>query len=81
MILRHRLAGGVGTLESGFMVAEVEPEPGENPEELPELLGFNPSGEVFVIFWSDRTVQQARNLSRTESEAVSGIKTLILGWN
>lgn len=81
MILHYRLAGGVSTLESGFVVADVEPEQGENPAELPKLFGINPRGQVFVVFWGDRTIQKARNLSRSEAEAISGIKTLILGWN
>jgi hypothetical protein len=74
-VLDIRFAGGVSTLEGGFMIGWFK------DKELPAIcLAINRQGEVFARFMKDETVHHAKNLSRAESEAIAGIKYLILGW-
>jgi len=74
-VLDIQFAGGVSTLEGGFMIGWFK------DKELPGIcLAINRQGEVFARFMKDETVHHAKNLSRAESEAIAGIKSLILGW-
>lgn len=67
-------------MQSGFRIADVEPEEHENPDELPLMVGIAPDGTCFAIFWKDKRVQVCRGATRAEREAVQGIEKLILGW-
>jgi len=74
-VLDIRPAGGVSSLEGGFRIGWFK------DKELPGIcLAINRRGEVFARFMKDETVHHAKNLSRAESEAISGIKLLHLGW-
>ena len=74
-VLDIQFAGGVSTLEGGFMIGWFR------DKELSAIcLAINRQGEVFARFMKDKTVHHAKNLSRAESEAIAGIKYLILGW-
>ena len=75
-VLDIQFAGGVSTLEDGFRIGWVK------DKKLPVIcLAINRQGEVFARFMKDETVHHAKDLSRAESEAISGIKLLHLGWD
>ena len=74
-VLDIRPAGGVSSVEGGFRIGWVK------DKKLPVIcLAANKKGEVFARFMKDETVHRAKNLSRAEEEAISGIKLLHLGW-
>ena len=74
-VLDIQLAGVVSSVEGGFMIGWFK------DKELSAIcLAINNKNEVFARFMKDGTVDQEKNLSRGEEEAIDGIKYFILGW-
>jgi len=74
-VLDIRPAGGVSSVEGGFRIGWIK------DKKLPvTCLAINRKGEVFARFMKNETVHRAKNLSRGEEEAISGIRLLHLGW-